>query len=172
MFDGCDLQLCLICLEDEVLLCLLYVYVMLVDLWLWFFVSCCCFEHVELVCCMQIDYDCEMSLVVIDLMFGVDGLLGEVCVICEFDGECVEFVFLVCYDWQGWGFGWLLMDCLLCYLCVCGVVWVCGECLVENDLMCLLVEDLGFECCWQFDDLIVKLCLQFDVNVQNQCFLV
>ena len=101
----------------------------------------------------QIDYDREMSFVVIAPRAGgagaVDGdsggeLVGEARAACDPDNDCAEFAILVASGWQGRGLGRLLMAQLLDWLRARGTLRVAGQCLQENTAMVSLARFSGF----------------------------
>jgi acetyltransferase len=93
----------------------------------------------------QIDYDREMTFV---LMTPSDSggarMLGEVRAICDPDNQHAEFAIQVAPDHQARGLGLLLMNKLLTYLRQRGTGELTGLCLLDNRPMLSLARRLGF----------------------------
>ncbi len=94
----------------------------------------------------QIDYDREMTFVVVAPDSGADAgrVLGEVRGACDPDNRVAEFGLMVAGDWQGRGLGRALLTRLIAHLRSRGTRELRGQCRLENVQMARLARDLGF----------------------------
>lgn len=89
----------------------------------------------------QIDYEREMTFVVLD----GDAMAGEVRAVCDPDNVRAEFAIQVATGWQGRGVGRVLLERMVHYLRARGTREIVGTCLEENAAMVRLARGLGFE---------------------------
>ena len=102
--------------------------------------------HSELARYSQIDYDREMTFVVlVPTEAGEMVMAGEVRAICDPDNQQAEFAIQVASSWQGKGLGRLLLDKLIRYLKARGTSEIVGQCLSDNPGMAALASHAGFE---------------------------
>lgn len=118
--------------------------------------------HSELARYSQIDYDREMTFIVLappDSQ-GRQPMVGEVRAVADPDNAKAEFAIQIASAWQGKGLGRLLMDKLIRYLREHGTAEVAGQCLPENTGMAALARRAGFEVHSGKDTMSMRLALR------------
>ena len=102
--------------------------------------------HLQLARFSQIDYDREMSLVVIRKPGRPDQqVLAEARLSADADNEQADFAIVVSSLCSGRGLGRMLLQQLIEYARVRGIARLHGETLIENKRMQQLAESLGFQ---------------------------
>ncbi len=91
----------------------------------------------------QVDYDRELSLVVVPPEGG-ERIVAMATLVMDPDNAEAEYAILVHHDWAGQGIGKHLMRCLLDVARARGVGTVYGDVLAENGPMLAVVRSLGF----------------------------
>jgi acetyltransferase len=110
-----------------------------------FFVAMRRHSHAQLARFTQIDYDREMSLVLVREQAGnVPQALGEARLIADADNQRAEFAMVVSSAFKGQGLGGLLMQQLLDYARWRGIGVLCAETLPENQHMLHVAQKFGF----------------------------
>ena len=102
--------------------------------------------HSELARYSQIDYDREMTFIVLAPADGAAAqpMVAEVRAVCDPDNIRAEFAIQVGSAWQGKGLGRLLLDKMVAYLRERGTAEIVGQCLPENTAMAALARQIGF----------------------------
>ena len=112
------------------------------------------FTHDDLANMTQIDYDREMTFIVIK---GSSEIIGVVRVIEDPDNQEAEFAVLVRSDMKGNTIGYQLMDKIIRYSRSRGTQRLTAITMPENKKMLQLAQKLGFKQVHQFEDNIVNL---------------
>ena len=92
----------------------------------------------------QIDFDREMTFVLMRPDHPKDRMIGEVRAVCDPDNQGAEFAIQIAAPYQSQGLGQRLMNKLIAYLRQRGTRELTGLCLLENRPMLALARRLGF----------------------------
>lgn len=92
----------------------------------------------------QIDFDREMTFVLMRPHEPQDSMVGEVRAVCDPDNQTAEFAIQIARDHQSRGLGRRLMNKLITYLRARGTRELMGLCLLDNLSMLALARELGF----------------------------